>query len=258
MSGLADTSARRQLLIETGLVLAISLGQSAVYSLLRIIERLTRNVPLNQQTTTMNNSVTPDRPWLDLNYQLVGVAFGIVPALLAIHLVRTRLVPAMGAGRALGLRPPRWGFDLAWGFGLAAAIGIPGIGLYLGARALGFNTEVQPANLTDQWWTIPVLVAAAAMNGILEEVVMVGYLFTRWLQAGWSVGVVLVVSALVRGSYHLYQGFGRFVGNVVMGLILGAFWLKTRRLWPLIICHTLLDVASFVGYSLLKDRVSWL
>ena len=60
---------RTRLGLEVVIVLGLSLGQSAVYSLLRIIERLTRNVPLAQQTSTLNASVTPDRPWLDLTYQ---------------------------------------------------------------------------------------------------------------------------------------------------------------------------------------------
>lgn len=87
---------------------------------------------------------------------------------------------------------------------------------------------------------------------------MVGYLFTRWAQAGWSWGTVLVVSALVRGSYHLYQGFGGFVGNVAMGLILGLVFLRTRRVMPLVVAHTLLDVVAFVGYAVLAPRVGWL
>mgnify|MGYP003296168444 CR=1 FL=1 len=41
---------------------------------------------------------------------------------------------------------------------------------------------------------------------------MIGYLYTRWLRAGWSLPAVVVTSALIRGSYHLYQGFGGFVG----------------------------------------------
>ena len=78
---------RPRLGLEVLIVLAISLGQSAVYSVLRIIERMTRGVQLNQQTSTLNASVTPDRPWLDLAYQLVGIAFALVPALLALYLL---------------------------------------------------------------------------------------------------------------------------------------------------------------------------
>ena len=47
---------------------------------------------------------------------------------------------------------------------------------------------------------------------------MIGYLFTRFAQLGWRLPVIIIVSALVRGSYHLYQGFGGFVGNLIMGV----------------------------------------
>lgn len=249
---------RRRLVIETLLVLGVSLGQSAWYSLLSIIDLLTRHVAMQTQTTSMNVSVTPDRPWLDLLYQLSNIVFPLVPVALALYLLTMVARPSDGVRTALGLAPRRWRHDILWGFGLFAGIGIPGLGLYLGARALGINTNVAPANLAAHWWTIPVLIGAAAMNGVLEETVMIGYLFTRWRQAGWTPLVVLFVSALIRGSYHLYQGFGGFIGNLIMGLIFGAFFLRTKRLWPLITAHTLLDVASFVGYSLLHGHVSWL
>jgi membrane protease YdiL (CAAX protease family) len=87
---------------------------------------------------------------------------------------------------------------------------------------------------------------------------MVGYLFTRWRQAGWSLPTVIVVSALIRGSYHLYQGFGGFVGNTIMGLIFGWAYTRTKRVAPLVVAHTILDTVAFVGYSLLKGHLSWL
>lgn len=247
--------APRSLVTETALVLGVSLGASALWSLLRIVDRLTQHIALNQQTTTMNNSVTPDRPWLDLAYQLTGIGLGVVPALLALHLLCR---DDRGAWRAIGLDRLRPARDLAAGVGLTALIGIPGLGLYAVARALNLNTTIAAANLTDHWWTIPVLVLAAAQNAVLEEVVMVGYLLTRWRQAGWSVRVAIGLSALVRGAYHLYQGFGGFVGNLVMGLVFGAVYARTRRVLPLVIAHLLLDVFAFVGYTLLKDHPGWL
>jgi membrane protease YdiL (CAAX protease family) len=126
------------------------------------------------------------------------------------------------------------------------------------ARALDLNTSVAAANLADVWWAVPVLVLAAVQNAVLEEVLMVGYLFRRWAQAGWSTWSVVVVSALVRGTYHLYQGFGGFVGNVVMGLFLGWVYTRTRRVMPLVVAHALLDVVAFVGYAVLAPRVGWL
>ncbi len=78
---------------------------------------------------------------------------------------------------------------------IAAGIGVPGLLFYLAARDLGFNTQVQPANLAENWWTIPVYVLNAAMNGIVEEVLVVGYLFIRLRQLGWSTVAVLFTSA---------------------------------------------------------------
>jgi membrane protease YdiL (CAAX protease family) len=160
-------------------------------------------------------------------------------------------------GGLLGLDRQRWRFDLASGFVLTLVIGVPGLGLYLLARELGFNTIVSAANLTE-WWAGPVLVLLAAANGVIEEVVVVGYLITRLRQTGWGVAAAVTFSALLRGTYHLYQGFGGFVGNAVMGVIFALFFLRTRRLWPLILAHTLLDVVAFLGYTLLRDRLPWL
>jgi len=258
--------ARRRWGVEVLVVLGLSLGQAAVYSVLSIIEKLTRPEPLAAQTTTMNSSATPDRPWLDLAYQLAGIGFGLMPAVLVLFLLWRDPGPdadGRGPGRLIGfdLRRPR--FDLLAGLGVAAAIGVPGLGLYLGAKALGLSTNVAAANLAENWWTVPVLIGWAAMNGIVEEVVMLGYLLRRFdqmplVRSRWNPAVGLVVSALVRGSYHLYQGFGGFVGNLVMGLMFGVLYRRWGRVTPLVIAHTLLDVAAFVGYALLAPHLSWL
>jgi membrane protease YdiL (CAAX protease family) len=246
---------RRSLVAETVLVLGVSLGASGVWALLSLVNKLTQPVALNRQTTAMNSSVTPDRPWLDLAYQLVGIILALVPVALALHLL-ARDRPDARHVIGADLRQP--GRDLLRGALLAAAVGIPGLGLYAAARALGLNTTIAAANLSDQWWTIPVLVLAAVQNAVLEEVVMIGYLYTRWLRAGWSLPVVMVTSALIRGSYHLYQGFGGFVGNLAMGLLFGWVYTRTRRVGPLVVAHTLLDVVAFVGYALLKNHLAWL
>ncbi|WP_233493922.1 CPBP family intramembrane glutamic endopeptidase [Desertihabitans brevis] len=242
--------------LEVLVVLALSLGQSAVYSVLSLTEKLTRPEPLNQQTTSMNTSAVPDRPWLDLAYQLANNVFLAVPVALALYLLWARPGRWGWSGMGLDRRHPLR--DALVGLGLAAGIGIPGLGFYLLARELGVNTTVAPANLTAAWWTVPVLVLAAFANGLLEEVVVVGYLFGRLREKGWSWVAVLLTSALVRGSYHLYQGFGGFAGNVLMGLVLGLVFLRWRRVWPLVVAHTLLDVAAFVGYTLVAPHVDWL
>lgn len=246
---------RRAWVAESFLVLGVSLGASGIYSVLNIIDRLTVHRALSSQTSTLNNSVTPDRPWLDLAYQLANIGLGVVPALLAVHLL-TRDEARARFAIGFDLRRPLQ--DLARGAVLAAAVGIPGLALYAAARGLGLNTTVAAANLTDHWWAVPVLVLAAAQNAILEEVVMVGYLYRRWLGVGWSLPRVMITSALIRGSYHLYQGFGGFLGNAAMGLIFGWVYTRTKRVGPLVVAHALLDIVAFVGYTLLKGHLSWI
>lgn len=266
-AGLTVVTAERRRLLrrEVLVVLGLSLGSSAVYAVLAIIDRLTQKVALSQQSSSLNNSVTPDRPWLDLAYQLTGYAVALVPVAAALYLLRRveAPTPQVAQGRwspsrflGLDLRRPR--FDAATGALLAAGIGLPGLGLYVVARALGVNTQVQAANLTGQWWTVPVLVLSAVQNAVLEEVVVVGYLLTRLRQLEWRLPLAVAASSLLRGGYHLYQGFGAFVGNAVMGVVFSLVYLRWRRVGPLVVAHTILDVVAFVGYTLLKDHLAWL
>lgn len=238
---------------EVLLVLGVSLGASAAYSIVSFIAKLTAATPLSQQTTTLNPSQAPGRPWLDLTLQLLGIITAVVPALLAIHLLHREDPPI-----ELGIDRKRPAFDLGTGLGLAAVIGIPGLGLYLAARELELNTTIAAANLPPYWWAIPVLILAALANGVLEEVVVVGYLVTRLREIGWRTWHIIAASAVLRGSYHLYQGVGGFVGNAIMGVIFALFFLRTKRVLPLIIAHTILDVVAYLGYTLLRDRLPFL
>src|SRR4051794_20017806 len=79
-----STLARPVLRNEVLLVLAVSLGASAVYAVLSLLRKLLAPVPLSQSQATLNGSVVPNQAWLDLVYQLVGIGFGVVPALLAL------------------------------------------------------------------------------------------------------------------------------------------------------------------------------
>jgi membrane protease YdiL (CAAX protease family) len=240
---------------EVLLVLGVSLGASAAYSLVSLIAKLTAPAPLAKQTTALNQSLAPGRPWLDLTYQLMAIFFDLVPALLAVHLLNRE---SPGAAPRLGVVPRRVWFDLSTGAGLAAVIGIPGIALYVIARNLGMNTIVAPANLPPVWWAAPVLILSAATNGVLEEVVVVGYLINRLRDLGWTQWPSILASAVLRGSYHLYQGFGAFLGNAIMGVVFGLFFVRFKRVLPLVIAHTLLDVVAFVGYTLLRNRLGFL
>ncbi|MDT0477551.1 type II CAAX endopeptidase family protein [Streptomyces sp. DSM 41014] len=245
---------RRFLRDETLLVLGLSLGASGVSALISFVGSVTKPGGLKDQAATLNASAAPGRPWLDLAWQLFGIASALVPVALVAHLLLRE-----GAGlRALGFdRAEPW-FDLGRGAGVAAVIGSTGIAFYLAARGLGFNLTVVPEALPDVWWKYPVLILSALQNAILEEVIVVGYLLRRLGQLGWTPGTALVASSVLRGSYHLYQGIGGFIGNLVMGVVFVYLYRRWGRVGPLVVAHSLLDIGAFVGYALLAGKVDWL
>ncbi|WP_439647207.1 CPBP family intramembrane glutamic endopeptidase [Cellulomonas triticagri] len=247
----SERARRRRIGVEIWIVLGLSLGKSGVYALVNIVARLTEGTPLADQSTALNVSRSA-RPYLDLTYQLLSIGFALVPVALALYLLSAN---GRSAVRRIGLDRARPLRDLGVGFGLAALIGLPGLGLYVVGRAVGITVEVQAAALNAAWWTVPVLLLSALQNALLEEVVVVGYLMERLREMRWRAPAIVVTSALLRGSYHLYQGIGPFVGNVVMGLVFAEYYRRRRRTMPLVVAHTVLDVVAFVGYALIP--VEW-
>ncbi|MDR1189986.1 MAG: CPBP family intramembrane metalloprotease [Bifidobacteriaceae bacterium] len=247
----ADASAHR-LTLEVTLVLGLSLGRSAVYSIIDLIQSLTYVVPLAEQSASLHEDYQMPEV-LNLAYNLIPIAFGVFPAVLALYLLGPRLRVA-AAGIGLDRRQP--GRDTAWAAALAAGIGLPGVAFYAAGRLMGITKQVVASGLGAHWWTSLVLIASALENGLLEEVVVVAYLVTRLEQLRFRPWAVLAVSAALRGSYHLYQGIGPAIGNLVMGLVFAEFYRRNRRIAPLIGAHVLLDFASFFGQDLLPD--GWL
>jgi membrane protease YdiL (CAAX protease family) len=250
---ITDPAERRLVGTEVLVVLTVTLGLSALRSALSLLNALLQTTPLNEQQVALN-APAARASLVDLAFQLTGALQLAGWGALAAYL----LLRAGFALRTVGLDAERPGRDALGAVGLAALIGIPGLGLYLVAHALGVSVTIAPTTLSDTWWRMPVLVAAAAANAWAEEVIMIGWLLTRLRQLGWSENRSLVAAAVLRGSYHLYQGLGGFVGNLVMGLVFGRVWQRHGRLWCLVGAHTLIDVVAFVGYGLLRGTVSWL
>jgi membrane protease YdiL (CAAX protease family) len=245
---------RRLLGWEIVVVFAVSLGASALFAVINLVGTLTAPKALRQQQALLVGSLAPGRPLLDLTLQLANIITTLAPVALVFYLLARE-----GEGpSALGIDTKHPGSDLARGAALAAVIGGSGLALYIAAFHLGISLNVVPENLPAIWWRIPVLILDAAQNGILEEVLVLGYLLRRLDQLGWTPGKAIALAAVVRGSYHLYQGFGGFIGNAILGVIFGVLYKRWGRVTPMIIAHTLIDTGAFVGYAVLHGHVSWL
>jgi membrane protease YdiL (CAAX protease family) len=245
--------AARLLRWEIFAVFAVSLGASGLNALLDLIASLLAPQSLGSQQALLVGSLAANH-WLDLVLQLVGIAEDLAPVVLVLYLLaRTGEPPSV-----MGLDASQPARDTVRGAVLAALIGGTGLALYLTAFHLGMSLKVVPESLPAVWWRIPVLILSAAHDGILEEILVIGYLLRRLDQLGWTPWKAILFSAILRGSYHLYQGFGAFIGNATMGVIFGFLYRRWGRVTPLIIAHTLIDAVAFVGYAALHGRVSWL
>lgn len=240
----------RQLKIEIALILALSLGQSAVYSLVSFADKVTRG-PLRDQTTSMNTPKN-SREYFDLIYQLLEIGFALVPVFLALYLLKRSTGTT---ARMIGFDLRRPGRDSLAGAALFLAMGIGTLGVYSAGRALGITTALSTANLADYWWSIPLLLLSAARHAVVEEVIVLAVFFTYARKLNFGIWPVIIVSALIRGSYHLYQGVGPMIGNVVMGLVFGWVYHRFGRVMPLVIAHFLLDAVGFVGYLILGPTI---
>lgn len=235
---------RTRLSLEVTAVLFISLAASAVWSLISILDALTQETRLNEQQIALNPSRN-DREWLDFLNQFASHSLAFAPVLLVVVLLWQSSRPRLSN---IGIDASRPGRDLLLGVGLTALIGIPGIAFYLASVWLGINRVIDPGSGSPYWWSLPMLLLAAARAAFVEEFIVLGYWFERMRRFGMQPWLIIVTASLIRGSYHLYQGFGGFIGNVVMGLVFGWIYQRTGRLWPFVIAHFLIDALVFVGY----------
>jgi membrane protease YdiL (CAAX protease family) len=261
---------------EVAIVLGLSLGRSAVYAIVQLLDKMTQG-PLQEQTTVLN-PVLNSRWVFDLTYQLLNIGFALVPVALVLHLVWLR---GRNPFRSFGLDFRRPFTDLGWGALLFLVMGVGTLAVYAGGRALGATTAIVGSALDSTWYAVPVLVLSALRHALVEEVIVVAWLVDRlsYLQqlrsAGLAgertpvlpaprttesgaylpvrVGTLVLALAVLRAAYHLYQGLGPGLGNAVMGVVFVLFYLRYRRVMPLVTAHLLLDVTGFVAYPLLAQ-----
>jgi membrane protease YdiL (CAAX protease family) len=229
---------RRLLIEEILVVLSLSLLASAVFAIIDLL-----SAPVAGITVAVY-------PNVNVAAQFASIAFGLAPAALVVHLARRS-----GEGlRGFGLSGDRPAPDMGWGLLLGLAVALVGVGIYVAAVKLKINRFVVPVPPLHHWWTWPVLILGSAQAAVLEEVIVVGYLIRRLLQLGAPGAAAVVASGLLRASYHLYQGWGGFAGNLTLGLLFGFLFLRWRRTWPLVVAHFSVDVLAGVAYIVFRGH----
>jgi len=89
-------------------------------------------------------------------------------------------------------------------------------------------------------WLGPVVWIGVALFEELARVFLLHRLWTLWPGAGHRWGTILVSAALF-GLVHLYQGAPGAVAIGLLSFLLAVYYMRFRRLWPLVIGHALFD-----------------
>lgn len=77
---------------------------------------------------------------------------------------------------------------------------------------------------------------------VFEEFFYRCYLQTRLLDLRWRNASILVFTAVLFASYHIYEGPAVLPLIFLHGIVLGAVFMRTKSIWPGLIAHWLYDL----------------
>jgi len=176
-------------------------------------------------------------PAASLPFALLQQLFPFAAPVLVLYLLRHS---GEGSG-AIGLDRRDWRADLALVLPVFLLVIVGGLVVPetllagLGVKGLA------PGNGHLPTYYAAVSVLSAVQAGVVEEIVVLGYLVHRLEQLGWRNWQVVTVAVLVRISYHLYYGWG-VLGFVVWATASVLVYQRYRRLAPFIAVHVLWDL----------------
>jgi uncharacterized protein len=94
---------------------------------------------------------------------------------------------------------------------------------------------------------LPAYVALAITAGLCEEFLYRGFVMAALVRAGLGAWLAVMVSSLLFGLAHSYQGRGGMVMTFAVGLVLGASRLSYNSLVPAVFWHSAVDLVAGVA-----------
>jgi uncharacterized protein len=170
--------------------------------------------------------------------------------LLLIPVVLIMTIPPRAGPHSLGIAWPHGGTEFAWQLFVELTIVIAATSLVYrrmfrrGEHLPGLRAfqMLIPQTTTERQWAYGV----AATAGVTEEVLFRGLILNAGIWAGLPIAVALVVSSVLFGATHIYQGTMGVILTTVVGLLLGWFYLATLSLLMPVVLHILLDLRGLV------------
>ncbi|HYP43199.1 MAG TPA: type II CAAX endopeptidase family protein [Candidatus Nitrosocosmicus sp.] len=121
----------------------------------------------------------------------------------------------------------------------------------LGKNVIVGDIEVLlPRTKNEKLWFI--LVALSA--GVCEELIFRGYALRLFESIGFSGLPLLIVTAVVFGLVHIYQGFLGAIMTAVMGVLFTLIYIQTGSLWWAIAAHIFIDLRVLLIVAFAKKH----
>jgi membrane protease YdiL (CAAX protease family) len=195
-----------------------------------------------------SGDITTNASWGLDSAQVIQLLFEMALAVVVVWLLSERRGVSL---RTLGVvwptdengnfSPGRTVRNLAWAT-LALGIGLP------------LTSLLHTSSLPKSQANLPAMFLAVAIGlnaGIVEELVVLGFVVVTLRQARRPWWEVTLVALVLRGSYHVYYGVG-VIGILIWASLFYWTYLRTRSLLPLMVCH-----AAWDTFALLSQRWPW-
>ena len=92
-------------------------------------------------------------------------------------------------------------------------------------------------------------VAYVVLNPFHEELLVRAFLITEFQGVYLSTMLAVFVSVALQTSYHLYQGLPGALSHVPIFLTFSLYYVRTRRILPVVLAHLVMDVLSLGLYA---------
>ena len=113
----------------------------------------------------------------------------------------------------------------------------------LPARVQAMAARILPQSVRER---TPFL-ALAITAGCCEEFLYRGFAMAVFVRAGFPIWASVVVSSVLFGAAHLYQGRGGLIGTGILGLLFGAFRAFLGTFLPVVAWHAAIDIVAGVA-----------
>ncbi len=100
-----------------------------------------------------------------------------------------------------------------------------------------------------------VMIALLCFVGVYEELFARGFLLSRCRELLGGVWGPVLLSSFLFGWGHAYQGWIGVAQTSLVGVVLAAFTIRWRTLWPAIIAHAALDITSIAMLGVAESDI---